>query len=290
MGDEEQRAARGALFFQCNFWAIGDETYGDNIHVATFWFKLVEGATYDLGLVQATPESLAFGVPGSMVYGLTSTGAQNLLGYDSEGISQRLPIVIHNNPYAKLNGQGGLDEGVIYNSPPPPPLPPAPPPPDWTAPPGGNPACTSCILHSDGVWGIMDATWLIDEVSDLGSWKSYSWYCVEASSSYEYQSVMAAGNVAYQTSRTSTCYFDTNKNVDGKLGACYCPLLIPPMPPPPPPPPPSPPPPLPPPQLPPWSTPLYPSYPVGRAPPPSPMPPPPADNCHECYRPHRRTS
>ena len=81
MGDEEQRAARGALFFQCNFWAIGDETYGDNIHVATFWFKLVEGATYDLGLLQATPASLALGVPGSMVYGLVSTSVQNLLGY-----------------------------------------------------------------------------------------------------------------------------------------------------------------------------------------------------------------
>jgi hypothetical protein len=189
-----------------------------------------------------------------MVYGLVNTGSRNLLGYDSEGNSKRLPIVIHNNP------QGDYED--LMNSPPPPPLPHAPPPPDWTAPPGGYPACTSCILYSSGVWGVMGNTWLIDEVSGLGSWKTYSSFCVEASSYYEYQNVMAAGTVTYQKARTSTCYFDTTNTADGKLDACYCPLLIPPMPPPPPLSPPSPPPPRPPPQLPPWSTPPV-TYPDG---------------------------
>ena len=152
-----------------------------------------------------------------MVYGLVNTGSRNLLGYDSEGNSQRLPIIIHNNP------QGGYGYEDLMNSPPPPPLPLAPPPPDLTAPPGGYPACTSCVLYSSGVWGVMDNTWLIDEVSGLGSWKSYSSYCVEASSYYEYQNVMDAGTVTYQKARTSTCYFTTN-TADGQLGACFCPL------------------------------------------------------------------
>jgi hypothetical protein len=49
------------LVFHCHLWAGGDTTYGDDIPVVTWRFKLVAGATYNKGLVQATPNSLALG-------------------------------------------------------------------------------------------------------------------------------------------------------------------------------------------------------------------------------------
>ena len=48
-GEPEEREV--LLVFHCHLWAGGDTTYGDDIPVVTWRFKLVAGATYNKGLV-----------------------------------------------------------------------------------------------------------------------------------------------------------------------------------------------------------------------------------------------